>query len=124
MNNIFFQQLSGIKYFLSILKLIKLYSNESNMKKSKILLLAVLIAVVTIVSCKTVGRMAAKYWLNREIKEFVANCEDKTSFIVGEENAHKYCDCAVDIVAEQYRNYQDAKKLSVVAIIDFINKCK
>lgn len=107
-----------------MLKQIKLYLNESKMKKSKILLLVVSIAAITVVSCKTVGRIAAKYWLNREIKEFVLNCEDKTSFIVGKENAHKYCDCAVDIVAEQYQNYQDAKKLSVVAIIDFINKCK
>ena len=121
---IFSQQVSGIKYFLSMFKLIKLYSNECNMKKTKLLLLVVSIAIVAIVSCKTVGRIAAKYWLNREIKEFVGNCEDKTSFIVGKENAHKYCDCAVDMVAEEYQNYQDSKKLSVSTIIDFINKCK
>ncbi len=94
------------------------------MNKTKIVLLAVSLAVVTIISCKTVGRIAAKYWLNREIKEFVSNCSDKTSIILGKENADKYCDCAVDIVAEQYHNYQDAKKLSVKAIFDFINKCK
>ncbi|MBX2933133.1 MAG: hypothetical protein KF825_02745 [Ferruginibacter sp.] len=94
------------------------------MTKLKIVFLALSVTLITVVSCKTVGRIAAKYWLNREIKEFVSNCEDKTSFIVGKENAHKYCDCAVDIVAEQYHNYQDAKKLSVSAIVDFINKCK
>lgn len=94
------------------------------MNTTKILLLAVLLSAVTVISCKTVGRIAAKYWLNREIKEFVSNCADKTGFIVGKENAAKYCDCAVDIVAEQYHNYQDAKKLSVVAIVEFINKCK
>ncbi len=94
------------------------------MEKGRILLVIVSLTVVTIISCKTVGRIAAKYWLNREIKEFVSNCEDKTAFIVGKDNAAKYCDCAVDIVAEQYHNYQDAKKLSVTAIIDFINRCK
>lgn len=94
------------------------------MKQYKILLLAISIAVITIVSCKTVGRIAAKYWLNREIKEFVSNCEDKAGKLIGNEKAHKYCDCSVDLVAEQYHNYQDAKNISVLEILDFINKCK
>lgn len=94
------------------------------MKQYKILLLAVSITVITIVSCKTVGRLAAKYWLNREIKEFVSNCEDKAGNLIGSEKAHKYCDCTVDLVAEQYHNYQDAKNISVLEILDFINKCK
>ena len=94
------------------------------MKKSTILLIAVSISIIVAVSCKTVGRIAAKYWLNREIKEFVTNCEDKTGKLVGSENAHKYCDCAVDNVAEQYHNYQDAKKITLLQILDFINKCK
>jgi hypothetical protein len=85
---------------------------------------AILIIVITIISCKTVGRIAAKYWLNREIKEFISNCEDKAGKLIGSEKAHKYCDCSVDLVAEQYHNYQDAKKISVLDIIDFINKCK
>lgn len=94
------------------------------MKLTKILLLAVSISFVTVISCKTVGRIAAKYWLKREINEFVSNCEDKTARIIGSEKAHKYCDCAVDKVAEQYHNYQDAKRISVLEIVDFINKCK
>jgi len=94
------------------------------MKKGTVLLTAVLISLAAAVSCKTVGRMAAKYWLKKEINEFVSNCEDKTGKLIGSENAHKYCDCAVDIVAEQYHNYQDAKKISVMEIIEFINKCK
>jgi hypothetical protein len=94
------------------------------MKKYTILFIAVSLSIIVAVSCKTVGRIAAKYWLKREIKEFVSNCEDKTNRLLGSENAHKYCDCAVDIVAEQYHNYQDAKKISVVEIIEFINKCK
>ena len=94
------------------------------MKKSTILLIAISICIIVAMSCKTVGRIAAKYWLNREIKEFVTNCEEKTGKLVGSENAHKYCDCAVDNVAEQYHNYQDAKKITLLQILDFINKCK
>jgi hypothetical protein len=94
------------------------------MKRFKILVPVILIAVIAVVSCKTVGRIAAKYWLNREIKEFVSNCEDKASALIGSEKAHKYCDCSVDLVAEQYHNYQDAKRISVMEIIEFINKCK
>ena len=94
------------------------------MKQYKILLIVISLTIVTIVSCKTVGRIAAKYWLNREIKEFVSNCEDKASRLIGSEKANKYCDCSVDLVAEQYHNYQDAKNISVLEILDFINKCK
>ncbi len=94
------------------------------MKHFKILMPLMLIAIVGIISCKTVGRIAAKYWLNREIKEFVSNCEDKAAKLIGGEKAHKYCDCSVDLVAEQYHNYQDAKNISVMEILDFINKCK
>jgi hypothetical protein len=78
-----------------------------NMKYTKAILLIAAILVATIISCKTAGRIAARYWLKREIKEFVSNC-----------------DCSVDLVAEQYRNYQDAKDLSLTEIISFINKCK
>ncbi len=94
------------------------------MKHYRILLVIISLTLITIASCKTVGRIAAKYWLNREIKEFVSNCEDKASRLIGSEKAHKYCDCSVDLVAEQYHNYQDAKNISVMEILDFINKCK
>lgn len=94
------------------------------MKRSTILLLTFSLSILIIASCKTVGRIAAKYWLNREINEFVSNCENKAGIVVGKDNAHKYCDCAVDVVAEQYHNYQDAKKISLVELLDFVNKCK
>jgi hypothetical protein len=94
------------------------------MKKIKLLLPVILIAIITIISCKTVGRIAAKYWLKREIKEYVSNCEDKASKVISSEKAHQYCDCSVDLVAEQYHNYQDAKGISLMEILDFINKCK
>ena len=94
------------------------------MKRYKILLPVILVTVIAVVSCKTVGRIAAKYWLKREIKEFVSNCEDKASALIGIEKARKYCDCSVDLVAEQYHDYQDAKRITILEIIDFINKCK
>jgi hypothetical protein len=94
------------------------------MKKYPILLVTLSLIIITVISCKTVGRIAAKYWLKREIKEFVSNCESKAGKLIGSEKANKYCTCSVDLVAEQYHNYQDAKKISVLEIIDFINKCK
>jgi hypothetical protein len=95
-----------------------------NMKYTKAILLIAAILVATIISCKTAGRIAARYWLKREIKEFVSNCENMAGKVIGAEKANKYCDCSVDLVAEQYRNYQDAKDLSLTEIISFINKCK
>jgi len=94
------------------------------MKRYKSILLVISLLIVTIVSCKTVGRIAARYWLKREIKEFVSNCENMAGKVIGSEKANKYCDCSVDLVAEKYQNYQDAKNLSVFEIIEFINKCK
>ena len=94
------------------------------MKKYPVLTAALSMIIITVISCKTVGRIAAKYWLKREINEFVSNCQDKAGKLIGSEKAHKYCDCSVDLVAEQYHNYQDAKNISVLEILDFINKCK
>ena len=94
------------------------------MKKHSILLATLCVIIITVISCKTAGRIAAKYWLKREINEFVSTCENKAGKVIGSEKAHKYCDCSVDLVAEQYHNYQDAKNISVLEILDFINKCK
>jgi len=94
------------------------------MKTRTLLFTAALTVIIAAYSCKTVGRIAAKYWLKREIKEFVSNCEDKTSGLIGSENAHKYCDCAVDLVAEKYQDYKDAKRLSRMDIVNFVNQCK
>ncbi|MBK8494781.1 MAG: hypothetical protein IPL50_06990 [Chitinophagaceae bacterium] len=52
------------------------------MKKSAVLLILVASVLLAVISCKTVGRIAAKYWLNREIKEFVSNCENKVSLVI------------------------------------------
>lgn len=75
-------------------------------------------------SCKAMARAAAKYWTKKQIKEFVNNCETKSAKLVGEEKAAKFCDCAVDVVAEKYKIYEDAKKISVRDILQIANDCK
>lgn len=75
-------------------------------------------------SCNSIARAAAKYWTNRQIREFINNCEDKSAIILGSDNAKKYCDCAVDIIAEKYRNYEDVKKASIVDVLKAAKECK
>lgn len=94
------------------------------MKKLSITIIVLLISFIIDVSCKTIARTAAKYWTRRQIKEFVSNCETRTSQLLGSENAAKYCDCAVDVVAEKYRNYQDSKTISLTDLVDILNDCK
>jgi hypothetical protein len=94
------------------------------MKKISVLLIALFPCFFIPISCKTIARTAAKYWTRKQIKEFVSNCETRTSQLLGSENAVKYCDCAVDVVAEKYRNYQDSKTISLNNLIDILNSCK
>ena len=88
------------------------------------MMIACVITLIVFTSCKTIARAAAKYWTNRQIREFVGNCEDKTSLILGNENAKKYCDCAVDVVAEKYRNYEDLKKTTLTDVLKIAKDCK
>lgn len=81
-------------------------------------------AIMVAASCKTIAKAAARYWTNKQIKEFVGKCEDKSSLIIGSENAKKYCDCAVDVVAEKYRNYEDVKKASLTDVLKIAKDCK
>jgi hypothetical protein len=84
-----------------------------------------LIAVLLVFSsCKMFGRAAAKYWTKKQIKEFVANCESNAGKLIGEEKAKKYCDCAVDVVAEKYQNYEDVKKASIREVLKIAKDCK
>ena len=84
----------------------------------------ILAAIIITPSCKTIARAAAKYWTNKQIREFVGKCEDKSSLLLGSENAKKYCDCAVDVVAEKYRNYEDVKKASLTDVLKIARDCK
>ena len=84
-----------------------------------------IIAVVsTTTSCNSIARAAAKYWTNKQIREFIGKCEDKSAIILGSEHAKKYCDCAVDVVAEKYRNYDDVKNASLADVLKVARDCK
>lgn len=97
--------------------------NLFQMKKFKPFFLILGIAI-TLSSCKAIGRAAAKYWTKKQIKEFVADCENKAGKIIGEEKATKYCDCAVDVVAEKYQNYEEAKKIGIRDIMQITKDCQ
>ena len=75
-------------------------------------------------SCASLARAAAKYWSKKQIKEFVNNCEQKSSRLIGEDKAAKYCDCAVDVVAEKYKNYEDVKNASIIEVLKIAKDCK
>ena len=83
-----------------------------------------LVFLLVSTSCNTIARAAAKYWTNKQIREFIGKCEDKSSIILGSENAKKYWDCAVDVVAEKYRNYEDVKKASLTDVLKIARDCK
>lgn len=74
-------------------------------------------------SCGAMKRAALKYWTKKQVKEFVANCVTKAAPIVGEEKAAKYCDCAVDIVAEKYQDYSHIKTVPIREIIRLAKDC-
>ena len=93
------------------------------MKRNKLLLLSVAAMITVTISCKTVGRLALKYWTRKQVKEFVHHCEEKAGSLVGTENAHQYCDCAVDVVADTYRNYEDIKSISLLEVLRVAEDC-
>ena len=80
--------------------------------------------IINTISCNSIARAAAKYWTNKQIREFVNKCEDKSAILLGSENAKKYCDCAVDVVAEKYRNYEDVKNTSIADVLKVARDCK
>lgn len=94
------------------------------MRYTVVLVISILLFSVSVVSCKAVAKTAFKYWTKRQVKEFVSNCEEKTGRLLGDEKAKKYCDCAVDVVAEKYRNYDDLKSLSIPEVLKIANNCK
>ena len=93
------------------------------MKRKKYILLVV-VTLVFLVSCKLIGRTAAKYWTRKQIKEFVSSCETNASKLLGEDKAKQYCDCAVDVVASEYKDYDDAKKVSIRDVLRIAKDCK
>jgi hypothetical protein len=70
------------------------------------------------------AKAALKHWTKKQVKEFVKNCEEKSAKFVGQDKAAKFCNCAVDVVADKYKNYEEAKQISVVDILKLANDCK
>lgn len=93
--------------------------------KSKVFLLIMAVALITfsMSSCKSLARAAAKYWTKKQIKEFLTNCEGSAIGKFGESKGKDFCGCAVDVVAEQYQNYDDAKNLNFLKILSSAKDC-
>lgn len=96
----------------------------SNMKKLLILSSLAIFLGFGLLSCKAMARTAAKYWTKKQIKEFVSNCEEKSSRFVGAEKAAQYCDCAVDKVAEKYKDYKEVTQQSIIEVLKIANDCR
>jgi hypothetical protein len=94
------------------------------MKKAIILSIVFISLSLSFGSCKALARTAAKYWTKKQIKEFVNNCEEKSAKFVGADKAARYCDCAVDVVAEKYKSYEDVKNASIIEVLKIAKDCK
>jgi hypothetical protein len=79
---------------------------------------------LSFMSCKAIMKGAAKHWTKKQIKEFVADCEQHSAKLLGEEKAKIYCDCAVTKVADKYTNYEDVKKAGIVEVLKIARDCK
>jgi hypothetical protein len=93
------------------------------MKKLKVVLFG-FILLAGMISCKAIAKAAAKHWTKKQIKEFVANCEEKSSKFMNKEKATKYCDCAVDKVAEKYPKFDDYKKIGIIEALKIAKDCR
>jgi len=90
--------------------------------KKTILIITVL--AFGVVSCKLFVRTAAKHWTSNQIEEFIGNCEANASKVMNKEKATAYCDCAVDKVAKEYKNYDDVKKASLKEVLEVAKECR
>jgi len=79
---------------------------------------------LALLSCKMVMKGAARHWTKKQIKEFVSDCEQHSAKVLGDEKAKIYCDCAVDVIAEKYTNYDDVKKAGIIQVLKIAKDCK
>jgi len=82
-----------------------------------------LVASTSLIQCKSLARAAAKYWTKKQIKEFITNCENSAIGKFGESKGKDFCNCAVDVMAEQYQNYDDAKNINFAQLILSAKSC-
>lgn len=81
------------------------------------------IILLVLVSCGVFKRTALKFWTEHQVKEFISNCEFNAAKIMAKERVVEFCDCAVDVVAENYKNYEDVKKSPIREIIKVASSC-
>ena len=93
------------------------------MKKVKLFLLICTI-IIGLFSCKAFAKGAAKWWTKKQIKEFVYNCERKSTKLLGEKSAKKFCDCAVDEVAEKYHDFDDMRRAGMIKVLKIAKNCR
>ena len=79
---------------------------------------------MSMLGCKAIAKAAAKHWTKKQIKEFIANCEEKSSKLMSDEKAKHYCECAVDKVAEKYPKFEDYKKIGIIEALKIAKDCK
>jgi len=88
-----------------------------------ILLSLIVIASTSLSGCKAMARAAAKYWTKKQIKEFLTNCESSAIGKFGESKGKDFCGCAVDVVSEQYQNYDEVKNVNFAKILLAAKDC-
>lgn len=79
--------------------------------------------IFSLASCKMIAKGAARYWTKKQIKEFVANCEQHSSRLMSEEKAKVFCDCAVDQVSEKYHDFEDVRKAGIIEVLKTVRDC-
>jgi hypothetical protein len=93
------------------------------MKTTSFIITLSLLAILSLGNCKALARKAAKYWTKKQINEFLTNCENSAIGKFGESKGKDFCGCAVDVVAEQYQNYDEAKNINFAKILIAAKDC-
>lgn len=93
------------------------------MKTTSVTIAFSLFVILSLGNCKALARKAAKYWTKKQIKEFLTNCENSAIGKFGESKGKDFCGCAVDVVAEQYQNYDEAKNINFAKILMAAKEC-
>jgi hypothetical protein len=94
------------------------------MKKAIRLIVGVVVIITLVTSCKMFVKGALKYWTKQQVEEFTSKCEKHASLLASEEKAIEFCSCAVDVVAKEYRNYEDVKNTSIRELLKVAQDCK
>ena len=81
-------------------------------------------ALLLLGSCKATARLAARYWTRKQISTFITRCEENAAPILGQERSKQICDCAVDKVADTYRDYKEAERLPAVKLLQLAQDCR